>query len=283
MHVFAYGDRATGRPSAVVGVLSVALLFSLSTGLATVVLRKPAPAAPKAAPPAAVAEPATSTRLVGLGSPPTRSAAGACPAAPTLPAGDTLVLTARTPTVAVHATPGGSVERRLPSPTRDGQPLHLRVMETRGEWHRVQMPERPNSTTGWVRAAGMTTSRTPYRILIQRCSRRLTLFRAGRPVFVEPAAIGKSGTPTPLGDFYVDFVESWRPDSPYGPWLVSVTGFSEVYQTFGDGVGQIGIHGTQASTSVGRPTSNGCIRLQNAAVTRLAELVVAGTPVLIVD
>jgi lipoprotein-anchoring transpeptidase ErfK/SrfK len=131
---------------------------------------------------------------------------------------------------------------------------------------------------------GVTTSRTPYRILVQRCSRQLTLYKLGAPVFSAPVAIGKEKTPTPLGDFYVDFTEAWRPTSVYGPWLVSVSGFSEVYDKFGKGgVGQIGIHGTQAATSVGKPTSNGCIRMHNEDITRLASLVVAGTPVRIVD
>jgi len=201
-----------------------------------------------------------------------------------MPAGDTMVVTAQTPTVDVHAAPAGRVERTLSNPTRDHQPLHLRVMESIDGWHRVQMPERPNSGTGWVRSSGLTSARTPYRILIQRCSRQLTLFRGGRPVMTEPIAIGKPTTPTPLGDFYVDFVEKWRPSSPYGPWLISVTGFSEVFQRFGEGgVGQIGIHGTQSAASVGQPTSNGCIRMHNDAITRLAGLAVAGAPVLIVD
>ncbi len=283
MREMRYGDRNPGRPT--VSLLAVGIVLSLSASAVSVIRHSPAPPSSARAVTAIAVEAASPDPVVlAAPSPAPAPRGGTCPAAPSMPADDTLVLTAQTRSVAVHDGPGGRVQRQLPSPTRDGQPLHLRVMETAGEWHRVQMPERPNSTTGWVRGAGMTRSRAPYRILLQRCSRQLTLFRDGRPVFDEPIAIGKPQTPTPLGDFYVDFVESWRPDSPYGPWLISVTGFSDVYQTFGEGgVGQIGIHGTQAASSVGKPTSNGCIRMQNDAITRLAGLVVAGTPVLVVD
>lgn len=206
-----------------------------------------------------------------------------CPKPPPVPASDTLAATSRVPSLPVYDAPGGRQVRALPSPTRDYQPLHLRVVENRGDWYRVQMAERPNGVTGWIQARHVTTSVAKYRILIERCARRLTLFRSGRSVGQFPVAVGKPSTPTPLGDFYIDFLEEWRPSSKYGPWLLSVSGFSEVYMTFGNGgVGQIGIHGTQARTSVGRPTSNGCIRMHNDAISTLARLVTPGTPVLIV-
>jgi len=277
-------DRpATERPEVVVLAFAVVALLSTSVSTAFVRSSEARATAPVAVAVTSPSESPTPAPLVvvpaTVEAPPT-----ACPAAPAMPAGDTLVVHPQTAQVTVYRTPSGIPVRTLTNPTRDHQPLHLRVMETKGRWHRVQMPERPNSTTGWVLADGITSSRAPYRILIQRCSRRLTLYKGGRAVFSEPVAVGKEKTPTPLGDFYVDFVEPWRPSSPYGPWLISVTGFSEVYSTFGaGGVGQIGIHGTQAQTSVGKPTSNGCIRMHNDAITRLSTTVVAGTPVLIVD
>ena len=275
---------ATDRPEVV--VLAFLVVALLSTSVSSALVRSPQAAASPAPPVVVAALPsaAPSPSLDVVAPAAVASSAPTCPVAPPMPAGDTLVVHPQTARVTVHTAPGGGVQRTLQNPTRDHQPLHLRVMEKSGKWYRVQMPERPNSGTGWILADGVTSSRTPYRILIQRCSRQLTLFKAGQAVFTEPVAIGKEKTPTPKGDFYVDFTEAWRPSSPYGPWLISVTGFSEVYSKFGNGgVGQIGIHGTQAKTSVGKPTSNGCIRMHNDAITRLAGLVVAGTPVLIVD
>ncbi len=206
-----------------------------------------------------------------------------CAAPPAVPATSTIAASAIGSSVAVFDAPNGRLVRSLPSPTRDNQRLHLRVVGSRGaEWLQVQMAERPNGVTGWIQSFEVDTSLAENRILIERCARRLTVFRAGQPVLRFPVAVGKSGTPTPLGDFYVDFLEKWQPSSKYGPWLLSVSGFSEVYQTFGKGgIGQIGIHGTQARTSVGRPTSNGCIRMHNEAISQLATIITPGTPVLI--
>lgn len=184
----------------------------------------------------------------------------------------------------VFDAPDGRHLRTLANPTHEGQHLHLRVVNTRPGWLRVQYAARPNGTTVWIRRVDVTTSITPYRILVQRCAKLIWLFDRGEPVMRFPVAVGKSDTPTPKGDFYVDFVERWRPDSKYGPWLFSVNGFSEVYSRFGDGgTGQIGIHGTQARSSVGGPTSNGCLRMFSEQISRMAEHVVPGTPVLIVD
>jgi len=233
--------------------------------------------APTLAPPRTAAAPsARATAAPGPATP--------CPRPPaSMPAGDTIALSARYSELKVFDGPDGTLVRRLPNPTRDNQLLHLRAVESVPGWYRAQMAERPNGVTGWVRMDDVTTSRTPYRILVERCARRLSLFQSGQLVMQEPVAVGKGSTPTPLGDFYVDFLEKWAPSSKYGPWLISVSGFSEVYTSFGKGgIGQIGIHGTQARTSVGRPTSNGCVRMHNEDIAKLARWVTAGTPVLIV-
>jgi lipoprotein-anchoring transpeptidase ErfK/SrfK len=211
-------------------------------------------------------------------------AAAACPDAPQMPSVQTLVAHPIRSGLPIFDEPDGRHLRTLANPTREGQRLHLRVVNTRPDWLRVQYVARPNGTTVWIRRVDVTTSVTPYRLLVQRCSKLIWLFDRGQPAMRFPAAVGKSSTPTPKGDFFVDFLEKWRPDSKYGPWLLSVNGFSEVYSEFGDGgTGQIGIHGTQARGSVGGPTSNGCVRLFSEHVSRLAEVVVPGTPVLIVD
>ena len=207
-----------------------------------------------------------------------------CPKAPKMSSVRTLVAHPLRSGLPIFDQPDGRHLRTLANPTNEGQYLALRVVNTRPDWFRVQYAARPNGTTTWVRKQDVRTTITPYRLLIQRCSKLIWLFDRGTPMMRFPAAVGKSNTPTPRGDFYVDFVEAWRPDSKYGPWLFSVNGFSDVYSSFGDGgTGQIGIHGTQARGSVGGPTSNGCIRLLNEDISQLATIVEPGVPVLIVD
>ena len=66
-------------------------------------------------------------------------------------------------------------------------------------------------------------------------------------------------------------------DPVYGPWAFGTSAYSALSDWPGGGV--VGIHGTnQPALIPGRP-SHGCVRLTNAAVTRLAALMPIGTPV----
>ena len=65
-----------------------------------------------------------------------------------------------------------------------------------------------------------------------------------------------------------------------GPWAFARSGFSEVLHSFGEGgTGVLGLHGTGDPSSIGRDVSNGCIRMSNAGITKLADLLPLGTPV----
>ena len=105
----------------------------------------------------------------------------------------------------------------------------------------------------------------------------------GPDVVVETTAvIGKENTPTPLGSFFVnDLVEKWD-SSAYGPYILSLSGFSEALDTFGGGIPVIAIHGTNRPELMGGAHSNGCIRIPNEVIRVLADTVPIGTPVDIV-
>jgi lipoprotein-anchoring transpeptidase ErfK/SrfK len=77
-------------------------------------------------------------------------------------------------------------------------------------------------------------------------------------------------------------VSGLDPGGPYGTHQVSVAAFSNVYSTFGGGVGQIAIHGTNDPAKLGTPASHGCVRMLNDDIAKLADMVPDGTPVQIV-
>jgi len=56
-----------------------------------------------------------------------------------------------------------------------------------------------------------------------------------------------------------------------------------VLYSFGGGPGQIGIHGTNESSSIGHSRSHGCIRVSNRAINMLASQLPLGTPVRIAN
>lgn len=107
-----------------------------------------------------------------------------------------------------------------------------------------------------------------YSIIVSVTTRRLLLLRDGAVLKSYPVGVGKSGTPTPTGIFYI---ANKRP-SPGGPfgamWLgLSVPGY--------------GIHGTNNPSSIGGYVSKGCIRMYNKDVLELSGIVPVGTPVTI--
>ncbi len=191
-----------------------------------------------------------------------------------------LAATATRSRVSVHGTPDGPVSQTFDHPQASGAPLTFSVDRHDGAWLRVRLPARPNGSTGWIRAADVTVTKVPYRIEISVDAKELRLFQSGRLLHNFPAATGTGGTPTPLGQFYL--TELLAPtNSGYGPYAYGVSAFSEVLNSFGGGPGQIGIHGTDDTASIGRAASNGCIRLSNANITTLAKMLPLGTPVLI--
>lgn len=228
-------------------------------------------ARPAAAPPTRAAAPST-------------SAAGPAPAplspfagGPPPPARSAEVRGAQ---VAVHTTPGGPVQLSLANPNSFGAPLVLLVVGEQAGWYQVSLPVRPNGSTGWVSAADVAVRELPYQLTVQLHSHTVTLWQDGKALRAFPTAIGSPGAPSPTGLFYVNVVIDNRAGSPaYGPWALGLTGYSDVYQHFSGGNGQIAIHGTNEDASVGQPMTHGCLRLHNPDISTLAGMVTLGTPV----
>jgi lipoprotein-anchoring transpeptidase ErfK/SrfK len=148
-------------------------------------------------------------------------------------------------------------------------------------WYRVQLPMRPNGAVGWVPAADVVLRRVTTRILVDLSDRRVTLFRDGRQVLATRAAIGKPGTPTPTGRYYVNQrLRAPDPAGPFGPGAVGISAFSPTLQDWAQG-GPIAIHGTNTPYKLGLAVSHGCVRIGNADLLRLFEHAEEGTPVLI--
>lgn len=186
------------------------------------------------------------------------------------------------PTVGLYTEPGVVFEERptMDNPTHEGLPVVFLVLEERGDWLRVQVSMRPNGLQRWVKRSEVNVRTVPNRIEVRVADRLLRVYDgAGELLLEETVAVGSDRTPTPLGRFFVD---GWVPLNglgPYGAGQLSVAGFSDVLHSFGGGVGQIAIHGTNRPDSIGRPASNGCVRMHNDALDRLVRIAPLGTPV----
>jgi len=198
----------------------------------------------------------------------------------------TLVLTARRSSLPVYvyrpgAPPDGRQQLiRLRNPTPQGLPLILAGFEERDGFVLALLPVRPNNTYGWVRESDVTLETTPMRIEVSTRRHELLLWK-GRTVVGEfPVAVGARRTPTPLGSFFVNTIVP-APNPAYGTVVISTSGYSEVYDTFGDGDAAVGIHGTDADSSVGHDASHGCVRMHTADAQLLARQLALGTLVVI--
>ena len=147
-----------------------------------------------------------------------------------------------------------------------------------GVWLRIRIPMRPNGRTGWVRESALgPLYRVRTRLVVDRRTLRATLLRSGRRIWRSPIGVGKAGTPTPAGQFWIrEKFKVAKPGGIYGPRAFGTGGYSRLSDWPGGGV--IGIHGTNQPWLIpGRP-SHGCIRVPNAAIRRLYRLMPIGTP-----
>ena len=149
-------------------------------------------------------------------------------------------------------------------------------------WYQVDLPIRPNGVRGWVRAAGLHPYVVRWRLRIELGRRRLIAYEGGRERMRLTIAIGRSGTPTPTGSYYVfERLYLTDPRGPYGPGALGLSSFSPVLTGWKRG-GPIAIHGTDEASTVGDAVSNGCVRVRNEQMRRLLRDVPAGAPVEIV-
>jgi lipoprotein-anchoring transpeptidase ErfK/SrfK len=133
--------------------------------------------------------------------------------------------------------------------------------------------DRPSSE---VSAASAPHSRPARRIVISIPDRKLALIEDGKVVKVYPVAVGAAATPSPSGEFRVR--ERITNPTYYAPGNVIGPGKSNPLGTRWIGLGQrgYGIHGTNEPRSIGKRASHGCIRMKQADVEELFELVRAG-------
>jgi hypothetical protein len=151
------------------------------------------------------------------------------------------------------------------------------------EWVRLRVPGRPNGRTGWVRREALDDFHlTRYLIVVDRHRLRMTVYQGGRRRWSAPVGVGKAGTPTPAGRFWIrERFKILNPGSGYWPYAFGTAAYSSLTEWPGGGV--VGIHGPffEPGAIPGRP-SHGCIRLHTWDDAWLARHVGVGTPLRVV-
>lgn len=123
-------------------------------------------------------------------------------------------------------------------------------------------------------------------LLLDQSEHKLTLYLNGRKHKSWIVATGTAGYPTPLGRYTINLKrymptwvnpapDGWGADMPasIGPGPHNPLGVRALNW---DAPGAIRFHGTQAINSLGTSASHGCVRMSNADVTELYDLVDVG-------
>jgi lipoprotein-anchoring transpeptidase ErfK/SrfK len=193
-----------------------------------------------------------------------------------------------TTTTPARSKPGGG---RLiwdipPQTAWSQQPQRLLVLESghSGDerWIRVRLPLRRNHSA-WIRRDAATITHTRYWVRVQRATRWITVFDAGKQVRRFRAVVGAPSTPTPVGLAAIyERVRQPDPRAFLGPWALHLTALSRVLDDYGGGPGRVALHGRAGASladPLGSARSHGCVRVNNDDVGWMARNLPAGTPV----
>jgi len=192
------------------------------------------------------------------------------------------VAQAKVSSVKVFADPSDTskVTQTLANPAESGAPLVFLVEKTQADWLMVDLPVRPNGSTGWIKMGDVSLSTHDYRIVVELNAHKITVLKGANVVLSEPVGVGRGQAPTPGGKFYIkELLQPPTPNTVYGPYAYGLSGFSDVFKTFKGGEGVIGIHGNNDPSSLGKDVSAGCIRMSNTGITTLAKMLPLGVPV----
>ena len=151
------------------------------------------------------------------------------------------------------------------------------------EWALVELPVRPNGSRGWVRTEDFDWSIVRHHILIDVSDRLVALFDGDELVTFTRAIVGDASRPTPaLQGFLVEKLPNHNrqeASAVLGDWILMLSFFSEVLESFSGGLPRIALHGTNIPERVGEALSNGCIRIPNNIIEVIARIAPLGTVV----
>jgi L,D-transpeptidase catalytic domain len=191
---------------------------------------------------------------------------------------------ARVAKARARPNPAGRVITRLRLATELGSPeVYLvlsRRLDPRGDWLKVRLPMRPNGTTGWVRESALGALHlVTTQLVISRRKLRATLFNRGKRVWRADVGIGRAGSETPKGRYYVrERLRLGDSSGPYGSFAFGTSAYSPELTDWPDG-GVVGIHGTNEPELIPGRISHGCVRVTNDKVQKLRKRMSVGTPV----
>jgi lipoprotein-anchoring transpeptidase ErfK/SrfK len=214
------------------------------------------------------------------------------PSATTLAPGYTLAAQVKGPQIDIYDNPSAAApSKTLPNPwllnnEPDKQiPQVFLVEQQRTDgWVKVLLPERPNGSSGWVRASDVQLTQNPYHLKVSLGDHKISVFQGTNSTYEGPVAIGAADTPTPPGKYYTRvLIQAPDPTTVYGPFAYGLSAHSEALTEYNGGDAEVGVHGNNDASVLGKSVTHGCIRMDNDQITKLSKVLPLGTPVEIVS
>ena len=184
----------------------------------------------------------------------------------------------------VYAEPDApQPDHRVHSPEGEDVPLTFLVRQEQGDWLNVDLPERPNGSTGWIKRDDVELQTHNFRIEVRLEEFNIKVFEGDDVILDAEVGVARDNTPSPGGEYYTtSLLQPPDPDTVYGTYAYGISAFSETLETFAGGPGQLGIHGTNDDSTIGTEVSHGCIRLHNEDIEQLVPVLPLGVPVEII-
>ena len=98
-------------------------------------------------------------------------------------------------------------------------------------WLRVRLPSRPNDAAAWLNADRVLLRSTPWRIVVSRRARSISVYRDGERLRRFGVVVGAPATPSPRGLFSIVGVWRWHPADFLGSYILPLTAHSNVLQS----------------------------------------------------
>ena len=178
----------------------------------------------------------------------------------------------------LRRSPNGPRLGTLALRTRFGSRQRLAVVSRRGSWLGVLHPNARAGRAGWIPRDAVREERIAWEMALDRSAQVVRVRRDGRVVRRFKVAVGRAGSPTPLGRYAI--TDRIRPTagSVYGCCILAVSARQENLPPGWTGGDRIALHGS-TTDSVGGAVSAGCVRMKRKALRWLTTRVPTGTRV----
>jgi lipoprotein-anchoring transpeptidase ErfK/SrfK len=179
--------------------------------------------------------------------------------------------------------PGGRLKVRISRKTEFGSARVLSIVQRRGEWLGVLVPELDNGQVAWIHQDKVSEFGTiPWSIHVNLSRRRLVIRKDGEKARSVRIGIGRADHPTPKGRFAVtDKLRVNQPGSPYGCCVLALTGHQTKLPPGWPGGDRLAVHATADLSGLGKQVSLGCMRTDPRDTRWMLKRIPLGTPVFI--